>query len=140
VNRAPFEAAYRRAHYEVLAADGPLRLLIDEPSARLQAVHAQLQVRESVFMTAWNPHGVAQCAARNAVAHARLAQRLAALELTVWPGWSRDPDHKWPAEQSLFVAGLTREQAAPLAREFDQNAFVHAAADAVPRLVWMLAG
>jgi hypothetical protein len=136
MNRAQFEAAYRRAHYEVLAPDGPLLLRIDEPSAPLQAVHTQLQVSDSVFLTAWNPQSVPQCAPRNAVAHARLAQRLAALELTVWPGWSRDPDNKWPAEQSLFVAGLTRERAAPLAREFGQNAFVHAGADAVPRLVW----
>jgi len=40
------------------------------------------------------------------------------------------------AEQSLFVAGLDRDTAAGLAREFSQQAFVHAAADAIPRLVW----
>jgi hypothetical protein len=112
-------------------------LRIDEPCPRLQAVHTELAVSESVFMTAWNPQSVPQCAARNAVAQARLDRRLAALKLPIWPGWSRDPQGSWPAEQSLFVAGLDRATAARLAAEFAQHAFVHAASDAVPRLVWV---
>jgi hypothetical protein len=136
--RTELEAAYRRTRYEVQTPAGPLLLQIDRHSPPLQAVHAQLGVGESVFLTACNPHSVPQCAPRNAVTQARLAQRLAALQLTTWPGWGRDPQGKWPAEQSLFVAGLTRERAAQLAREFSQNAYVHAAADAVPRLVWVL--
>ncbi len=128
MNRAQLEAAYRRTHYEVQTPDG------------LQSVHAELGVSESVFLTAWNPQSVPQCAPRNAVAQARLDQRLAALALTVWPGWGRDPEGKWPSEQSLFVAGLDRNTAAGLAREFAQQAFVHAAADAIPRLVWAQPG
>jgi hypothetical protein len=137
MNRAQLEAAYRRTDYEVQTPDGPMLLRIDEHCPRLQIVHAELGVNESVFLTAWNPHSVPQCAPRNAVAQARLDQRLAALKLTVWPGWGRDPQGKWPAEQSLFIAGLDRDTAAGLAREFEQHAFVHAAADAVPRLVWV---
>jgi hypothetical protein len=134
---AQLEAAYRRTHYEVQTPAGPLQLRIDEHCPRLEAVHAELGVRESVFLTAWNPHSVPQCAPRNAVAQARLDQQLAALGLTIWPGWGRDPEGKWPAEQSLFVAGLAREAAVQLAAQFEQHAFVHAAADAVPRLVWV---
>jgi hypothetical protein len=137
MNRAQLEAAYRRTIYEVQAPDGLMLLRIDEPSPRLQQVHAGLGVGESVFMTAWNPHSVPQCAPRNAVAQARLDVRLAALGLTVWPGRGRDPEDRWPAEQSLFIAGLAREAAAQLAAEFEQHAFVHAALDAVPRLVWV---
>ncbi len=137
MNRAQLEAAYRRTHYEVQTPDGPMLLRIDEHCPRLQAAHTGLGVSESVFLTAWNPHSVPQCAPRNAVAQARLDQRLAALHLTIWPGWGRDPEGSWPAEQSLFVAGLDRDTAAALAREFEQHAFVHAAADAIPRLVWV---
>jgi Protein of unknown function (DUF3293) len=139
-SRAQLESAYRRTVYEVQAPDGLMLLRIDEHCPRLQAVHAQLEVSESVFMTASNPHSVPQCAPRNAVAQARLDQRLAALELTVWPGWGRDPVGQWPAEQSLFIAGLARDVAARLAAEFEQHAFVHAAADAIPRLVWVRPG
>ncbi len=137
MNRAQLEAAYRRTDYEVQTPDGPMLLRIDEHCPRLQIVHAELGVTESVFLTACNPHSVPQCAARNAVAQARLDQRLAALDLTIWTGWGRDPEGKWPAEQSLFIAGLDRAAAACLAAEFGQHAFVHAAADAVPRLVWI---
>ena len=135
--RAQLDAAYRRTLYEVQAPGGPMLLRIDEHCPALQAVHAQLAVSESVFMTAWNPQSAPLCASRNAVAQARLDQRLAPLGLTVWPGWGRDPEGSWPAEQSLFVAGLERERALQLAREFDQHAFVHAGPDAVPRLVWV---
>jgi Protein of unknown function (DUF3293) len=127
MNRAQLEAAYRRTIYEVQTPDGPMPLYIDQHSPRLQAVQAQLGVCESVFMTAWNPQSVPQCAARNAVAQARLDQRLALLSLKIWPGWARDPEESWPAEQSLFIAGLDRATAATLAVEFAQYAFVHAA-------------
>ena len=137
MNRAQLEAAYRRTVYQVQTPDGPLPLRIEEHSPQLQAVHARLGVRESVFMTACNPQSVPQCAARNAVAQARLDHRLAQLGLMVWPGSARDRQGSWPAEQSLFVAGLDLETARRLAREFDQHAFVHAALDAVPRLVWV---
>ena len=136
-SKAELEAAYRRTHYEVRTPEGPMLLRIEEHCPQLQAVHAALQVTESVFITAWNPHSVPQCAPRNAVAQARLDHRLADLQLTIWPGWARDPQGQWPAEQSLFVAGLDRGSAAELAREFEQHAFVHAALDAVPRLVWI---
>jgi len=66
-------------HYEVQTPDGPMLLRIDEHCPRLQVVHAGLGVGESVFLTAWNPLSVPQCAPRNAVAQARLDQRLAAL-------------------------------------------------------------
>jgi Protein of unknown function (DUF3293) len=137
VNRAQLEAAYRRTVYEVQTPTGAMLLRIDQHCPRLQAVHAELGVGESVFMTAWNPQSVPQCAARNAVAQARLDQRLALLNLKTWPGWARDPEESWPAEQSLFIAGLDRVTAGKLAAEFAQHAFVHAAMDAVPRLVWV---
>jgi hypothetical protein len=137
MNREQLEAAYRRTVYEVQAPDGLMLLRIDEHCPHLQNMHAELGVSESVFLTAWNPHSVPQCAPRNAVAQARLDQRLAALDLTIWTGWGRDPEGKWPAEQSLFIAGLDRDMAARLAAEFEQHAFVHAALDAVPRLVWV---
>ncbi|HKC17214.1 MAG TPA: DUF3293 domain-containing protein [Steroidobacteraceae bacterium] len=137
MNRAQLEAAYRRTDYEVQTPDGPMLLRIDEHCPRLQGVHAKLGVTESVFLTAWNPQSVPQCAPRNAVAQAHLDQRLAALKLTILPGWGRDPQGSWPAEQSLFVAGLDRDTATGLAKEFGQHAFVHAGADAIPRLVWV---
>src|SRR5258705_12762852 len=106
MNRAQLEAAYRRTDYEVQTPDGPMLLRIDEHCPRLQIVHAELGVNESVFLTACNPHSVPQCAPRNAVAQARLDRRLAALKLTVWPGWGRRPGGKWAPGQRPFLSGL----------------------------------
>lgn len=131
------DAAYRRTCYEVYTPTGLLVLQVDTPSAALLDVHRQLGVGVSAFLTAWNPASVAHSAAQNAAAHERLCQRLAVLELAYWPGWGRDPTGEWPPEQSLFVPGLGLEAARGLALEFGQNAIVHMAADAVPRLIWV---
>src|SRR5258708_13686666 len=120
MNRSQLEAAYRRTHYEVQTPAGPMLLRIDEHCPQLQLVHAGLGVSESAFLTAWNPHSVPQCAPRNAVAQARLDQRLAALGLTIWPGWGRDPAGSGPPQRTSFVAGLDPAPAPGPARPFAQ--------------------
>lgn len=134
---AALDAAYRRTRYEVHAPGGLLVLQIDTLSLALLAVHRELRVACSAFLTAWNPLSVPQTPERNAAAHERLRQRLAALGLTYWPGLGRDPNGEWPAEQSLFVPGLQIDTGGALAVESGQNAIVHAASDAVPRLLWV---
>ena len=66
-----------------------------------------------------------------------LQQRLAALAFDCWPGLGRDPGGEWPPEESLFVPGLGLDAACLHGRYYGQNAILHAAADAVPRLVWL---
>lgn len=143
MSRERLTAAYRRTRYEVLLPDavqapaGPLLLRIDAPCPALRALYRLLAVSQSSFMTAWNPHSVIASEALNAAAHARLVQRLAGMGLAWWPGWARDPQGEWPAEQSVFVPGLDAATARHLGVEFEQNAVVHAAADVVPRLLWL---
>ena len=131
-----FEAAYRATDYVVEAAGGAFTLRIDEPSAALALLHAQRGVRHSAYLSAWNPGSVARVVADNEAAHARLLAALAASGLEGIEGWGRDPGGEWPAERSLLVPGLVRSAALALARQFGQNAFLHAGEDAVPRLVW----
>jgi len=143
VTRERLTAAYRRTRYEVLvpetvqASAGPLVLRIDAPSPPLRALYRALAVSHASFLTAWNPHSLIAGETANAAAHARLTQRLAGMGLAWWPGWARDPLEEWPAEQSVFVPGLDAATARHLGAEFEQNAVVHAAADAVPRLIWL---
>jgi hypothetical protein len=131
------DAAYRRTIYEVLLADSRLVLRIDERNPQLLALHRSRQVDDSTFLSAWNPRSVVQTADQNNDAHERLLQRLSELNLECWPGWGRDPDGIWPAEQSLLVLGLDLPGARALGAGFSQNAVVHSGADAVPRLVWV---
>ena len=134
---AALAAAYNATHYEVRTPDGLLLLLLDRPNPQLRAVHEQLGVRCSAFLTAWNPRSVPTPAAQNEAALAQLQQQIAALGLVCWPGSGRDPSGHWAAEESLFVPGLELTRARSLGRQFDQHAIVHAQDDAVPRLVWL---
>ena len=131
------DAAYRRTRYEVDAPGGLLVLQIDAPSVGLAELHRQLGVTQSAFLTAWNPRSVPRMAAQNAAALGRLRLRIAELGAEPWPGRGRDPTGAWPAEESLFVPGLEIGIAGALAADFGQNALVYAAADAVPRLLWV---
>jgi hypothetical protein len=132
------ESAYRRTHYEVQQPGGALLLLrVDVASPALQAIHERSDVTCSAFLTAWNPRSVQQSGALNAAANQELQQRLIESGLECWPGRGRDPRGEWPPEESLFVPGLELAAACLHGRHFGQNAIVHAAQDAVPRLVWL---
>ncbi|MGH8253165.1 MAG: DUF3293 domain-containing protein [Steroidobacteraceae bacterium] len=134
---AALAAAYNATLYEVHAPAGLLLLRIDVPNPQLLAAHQQLHVNCSAFLTAWNPRSVPTPPAQNAAALEQLRQQIAALRLSSWPGWGRDPSGTWQAEESLFVPGLDLPRARELARQFDQHAIVHAQIDAVPRLIWL---
>ena len=131
------EAAYRATDYVVEAVGGAFTLRIDEPSAALALLHAARGVRHSAYLSAWNLGSVARVTADNEAAHARLLAALATAGCAAIEGWGRDPGGEWPAERSLLVPGLAPYAALALAREFGQNAFLHAGEDAVPRLVWV---
>jgi len=131
------DAAYRRTIYEVLLDDSRLVLRIDERNPQLLALQRGRQVEDSTFLSAWNPRSVVRTLEQNHEAHQRLLQCLSELELASWPGWGRDPDGIWPAEQSLLVMGLDLPGARALGAAFSQNAVVHSGPDAVPRLVWV---
>jgi hypothetical protein len=134
---AALEAAYRRTHYEVQLPEGELLLRVEVASPALRVVHERCGVACSAFLTAWNPRSVPQSAEQNARANQELVQRLAVLGFPSWPGRGRDPRGEWPPEESLFVPGLDLAAASLIGRHFGQNAIVHAAQDAVPRLVWL---
>ncbi len=137
---ARLEAAYRATDYVVEAPQGAFTLRVGEASAALAALHARYGVDSSVYLSAWNPGSVPCAAADNDAAHARLSAALRRAGHLGIEGWGRDPSGEWPAERSLLVPGLALPLARELARRFGQNAFLHAATDAVPRLVWSSAG
>lgn len=128
-------AAYRAARYEVSGARPPFVLRVDEPSAALAECHRGHAVRESAFLTAWNPGSVRLPPAVNAAAAARLEARLLALGFRLLAGCAVDPAGAWQAEPSALVLGIGYREACDVAREYGQAGVLHAGADAVPRLV-----
>ena len=128
-------AAYQAAHYRVSGATPPFDLVLDVPNAALAACHRRYGVDCSALLTAWNPHSVRVPPADNALAAARLEQRLQALGLRWLAGFGADAAGAWEAEPSLLVFGLGRDAACAIGRDFGQAGLVHAGGDAVPRLV-----
>jgi hypothetical protein len=131
------EAAYRATDYVIEAPGGAFVLQVDEPSDELAALQRARGVRESAFISAWNPRSETTDAATNAAAHQRLLEALRAAGYETLEGWGRNPAGAWPAERSVLVLGLDEEHARRLAAAFEQNALLHVGADATPRLVWV---
>jgi hypothetical protein len=133
------EAAYRATDYIVEAPEGAFTLHIDEPSAPLAALHAHRGAECSAFISAANPGSVRRAPAENATAHEHLLATLETHACDWIEGWGRDPAGIWLPERSVLVLALPLAAALDVARDFGQNAILHAAADAVPRLVWVSA-
>jgi len=130
--------AYRATEYRACEDGVELVLRIDEPCEALAGLHARLGVATSAFLTAWNPGSVETSYEVNAAANARLRAALEGLGLRCFEGagvgaggWS---------EASFLVPGIGHDEAVRLGRAYDQIAIVFAAADAVPRLVFMQTG
>lgn len=127
-------AAYRATHYRV-QADPPFVLHIDRASAPLAVWLDRSGVRAALYITAWNPLGVALGEADNTVRQARLIADLDARGLRWLPGFGAHADDPAQGEPSLLVLGVDRAAACALGRAQSQNAVVWAGADAVPRLL-----
>jgi putative PIN family toxin of toxin-antitoxin system len=88
----------------------------------------------AAFVTAANPGSERQSDEENARRTEILRQALA----TRWPyaaGEGGGPEGTWEPEPSFLVLGISRIEAADLAREFGQNAFVWCESAKAPELV-----
>jgi hypothetical protein len=128
-------AAYRATEYRVGSDADGFVLRVDVRSEPLARLYDACGVRCAAFVTACNPHSQRQSATANRAALARMREALAASACRLIDGAGVDPSGAWPAEESMLALGLGLEDAKAIARRFEQNAIVWAAADAIPRLV-----
>ena len=122
-------AAYEEALYALDA--GPV-LRIGEENAELEGLLAARGAAGAAFITAANPRGEPRSHAENEAAMTQLRNALD------WPwleGEGRDPLGRWPAERSLLVLGIGRQEAEALGRRLAQNAIVFVERGGAPELV-----
>ena len=117
-------ASYTRAVYRVDSSRGPIFLRVGEPSAELESWLAAHDSTRFAFLSAANPGSVPLSATENRRRHQRLLERLKATGLPTLPGESYEATSGGWREASLLVAGLEREAAIALAREFGQVALL----------------
>jgi hypothetical protein len=130
------QEAYRNADYAV-SLEPELMLKIGTPSERLDRLMASVEVAGGAFVTACNPGGGRQPDEKNQAAAEALEGLVRAAGYPNYRGEGRDSDGRWPAEPSLLVLGISRENAGALGRLFGQNAIVFIERGCAPELVFL---
>ena len=126
--------AYRETHFVVLAQD-PFTLRVGQRSEELLALHREVGVESSAYVTACNPFSRSLSAAENEARMAELRTWLREAGHPTREGIGKDPAGEWPGEPSVLVLGLTRADSEALGRRLEQNAVVFMASDAMPELL-----
>lgn len=126
---------YRTAIYRIEAPEGVVTFYIDKPSPELAALHCDMGVHSSAFITAYHPYSVPVSDDDNEKAQQALLAELRSHGYRWLEGAGEDAKGKWPAEPSVLVLGISEPEATQLAVQFRQNGYVFCAGEAVPRLV-----
>ena len=116
--------AYRRTTYRVFEGDSEIDIRIGSAPPALERLLDNHGAATWAFLTAWNPRSNQLPPAEN---HARQRELLDTIDRHGWTalrGAGIGDDGTWPAEESLLVLGISRDQAVLLARRFGQAAIV----------------
>lgn len=126
--------AYEKADYAVYG-EPEIVLRIGEPNPGLDALLEEHAASAAAFLSAANPFGAPATEGENDVAFKALSHLSG--DYLCFEGEGRDPDpaSDWPPERSLLVLDITRDEAARVARAFEQNAIVYVEKGRAPELV-----
>ncbi len=130
--------AYRDAVYEI-HVDTVIRLKVSEYSHSLEELHRKHQCTTSALITACNPRSQILSEQENSQRMAALSEAVEKLGYAHLPAVACGPLGSWPDEPSLWIAGMTKNEAEDLATAFQQNGFLWIDKDAVPRLHLLVA-
>ena len=102
----------------------PLVLRVGQRSDRLASMMASTGAQHALFITAWNPNGLALASAVNALRAEALCAAVEERGLAYWNGRGVGDDDLWPPEPSLLVLGGDEALSVELGDYFEQNAVV----------------
>jgi hypothetical protein len=125
VTAVPIDA-YRQTDFAVIHDGVEITVQIDNTSAALDRLLAELDAASGIFITAWNPYSLAQSAEVNAAANARMAALFERRGIRAPPHVGRSRASDW-SEEGFFAIDLDPADALAIAREFRQHAVVFAA-------------
>ena len=126
--------AYMATLYRVDAAP-PFVLKVGEPNESLAQLLTQQNVECAAYLTACNPLGQLLSDADNLHRQSELENELNRRSLQFICGTGQDIQGEWLGEDSFLILGLSLEASRALARQYEQNAFVWCAKDAIPQLI-----
>jgi hypothetical protein len=124
VDEHPLDTAYRKTSYFADTPAGRLRIRIGEAHPVLDTLLAARGHRHWAYVTAHNPGSERLTADENRTRHARLEADVSARGYEVFPGEGVGDDGEWPAETSLLILGMARDEATALGHAYAQRAVV----------------
>jgi hypothetical protein len=129
--------SYENADY-VVFGEPKLVFRIGERSPDLDALMKSHGAATAAFVSAANPDGERQSDAENRVAHEELLESEWLAGRSKYEGEGRDPQDQWPAEPSVLVVGIEREDAIAIGLGHAQNAIVFIEKGRAPELVTLI--
>ena len=116
--------AYRNTSYFADTPAGRLRIRIGEAHPVLDTLLIARGHRHWAYVTAHNPGSVPLTAEENGARHTQLEADVRARGYEAFAGEGVGDDGAWPAEASLLILGIARDEATALGHAHAQRAVV----------------
>jgi len=126
--------AFLETEYKVFG-DSAFTLRIDEPNSALGAACKKNCAGSCAYITACNPNSKNLGDSENEERNNMLRRELIERNFAFVEGVGKHPSKEWPGEASFLIFGIDLETARNLSRRMEQDAFVWAGSDSVPRLI-----
>jgi Protein of unknown function (DUF3293) len=136
-DRSTLEAAYLATTFRVEAPSGNVDIRIGRDSMKLDALLLHLGATEWAYVTAWNPGSRLLSADLNAAAQDTMLQIIRDRRFAFYEGDGIPDTPGWVPERSVWIAGISRQYAVKIGRQFGQNAIVVGILGGVAELVWL---
>lgn len=119
------EKAYLDTTYSVLVDGEKYDIKIGKqiPSV-INCLFENENEKSAVILTAWNPRSKALSLEENKERNNKLHSYLKNNKYIIYKALGQGKDASWPAEESFFIPGVTRETAEQYAVEYGQYAYV----------------
>ena len=130
------EAAYLATTFRVESSSGQIDIRVGHMHPKLDALLQELGATAWAYVTAWNPGSRPMRADQNALAQDELLRMVRDRGLTLFEGDGIPDRAGWAPERSVWIAGISRQEAVEFGRRFGQNAIVAGREGGVADLVW----
>ena len=125
MTRTPdLETLYRNTTFRVEAPNGHLDIRIGDKHPRIDSVLSEHNATEWAYITAWNPGSRPTSTEQNALAQEKLIKIVQDRGFRFYLGDGIPDQEGWAPERSVWIAGISREEAVEIGRQFGQNAIV----------------
>lgn len=123
--------AYKNTKYKVF--EPSIIIEIGELNQAVDDLLIEHKLVEWAFITAYNPYSRVLTDDENKVRHDELKELTK--DYITFEGYGVGEDPAWEPELSLFVIGITRDEASKIGKKFEQNAIVYGVINSNPELI-----